>query len=369
LGLLDNVGLVLRSRPGHPAEDSHAGKVGGLRGHRWLLFAVESKVVIHDMVSGAAREAVRTLWDGKAPTALAFLYANAARLLGFLAGDNANEVILGPVLAVGHSGGSIALINLTTLQVSESRHHVNRDAHVSERTSFHLADHHCRGLMQPWRQQRADGHPLAVQVYAKLAGGHKGAVTGMLPLGSKEPAGPDRLVTAAADGTVAVWEPSLATPSSVHAPVATWKAHDGPVSSLTFFRHLTDTPEQPQLRLATSGAGSVTSCPECLASAQDTYRTGCRWLKPSALWDTMQARRRTGGYAFGTQASGSQQGPQSLWPRAQWPRCCSAAMVRRPLGTSRACCWCPRCSYLENTCPTWSPVISDAPLAMQPPCK
>lgn len=101
-----------------PALGRSTGKVGGLRGHRWLLMAVESKVVIHDMVSGGAREAVRTLWDGKAPTALAFLYANAARLLGFLAGNNANEVILGPVLAVGHSGGSIALINLTTLQVN-----------------------------------------------------------------------------------------------------------------------------------------------------------------------------------------------------------------------------------------------------------
>lgn len=50
-----------------------------------------------------------------------------------------------------------------------------------------------------------------VQVYAKLAGGHKGAVTGLLPLGSTEPGGPDRLVSAAADGTVAVWQPSLAT--------------------------------------------------------------------------------------------------------------------------------------------------------------
>ncbi len=60
---------------------------------------------------------MRTLWDGKAPTALGFLYANAARLLGFIGGDNANEVILGPVLAVGNSAGSIALINLTTLQV------------------------------------------------------------------------------------------------------------------------------------------------------------------------------------------------------------------------------------------------------------
>ncbi len=36
------------------------GKVGGLRGHRWLLMAVESKVVIHDMVSGGSREAVRS---------------------------------------------------------------------------------------------------------------------------------------------------------------------------------------------------------------------------------------------------------------------------------------------------------------------
>lgn len=90
-------------------------------------------------------------------------------------------------------------------------------------------------------------------MYAKLTGAHKGAVTSMLPLGSKEPAGPDRLVTAAADGTVAVWEPSLATPTNTHAPVATWKAHDGPVSSLTFFRHLTGTPEQPPLRLVTAG--------------------------------------------------------------------------------------------------------------------
>ena len=36
---------------------------------------------MHDLLSGAAREIVRTNWDGKQPTALAFLYANAARLL------------------------------------------------------------------------------------------------------------------------------------------------------------------------------------------------------------------------------------------------------------------------------------------------
>lgn len=77
-----------------------------------------AQVVMHDLLSGAAREIVRTHWDGKQPTALAFLYANAARLLGFVAGDNSNEILLGPVLAVGSASGSVTLLNLTTLQVS-----------------------------------------------------------------------------------------------------------------------------------------------------------------------------------------------------------------------------------------------------------
>lgn len=94
-----------------------AGKVGGLRSHRWLVMAADSKVVIQDLVSGRAREAVRTLWGGKDPTALAFLYANAARLLGFDAGTNANEVVLGPLLAVGTTAGTTTLMNFVTLQV------------------------------------------------------------------------------------------------------------------------------------------------------------------------------------------------------------------------------------------------------------
>jgi hypothetical protein len=76
---------------------------------------------MHDLLSGAAREIVRTNWDGKQPTALAFLYANAARLLGFVAGENSNEILLGPVLAVGNAAGSVTLLNLTTLQASRGR--------------------------------------------------------------------------------------------------------------------------------------------------------------------------------------------------------------------------------------------------------
>ena len=72
---------------------------------------------MHDLLSGQAREIVRTVWDGKQPTALAFLFANSARLLGFLAGDNSNEIILGPVLAVGSAAGTVTLLNLSTLQV------------------------------------------------------------------------------------------------------------------------------------------------------------------------------------------------------------------------------------------------------------
>ncbi len=84
------------------------------------MLAIDAKVVIQDMISGQAREAPRPLWGNKDPTALAFLYANAARLLGFDGGSNANEVILGPVLAVGTSAGATTLVNFITLQVSRT---------------------------------------------------------------------------------------------------------------------------------------------------------------------------------------------------------------------------------------------------------
>ncbi len=41
-------------------------------------------------------------------------------------------------------------------------------------------------------------------MYAKLTGVHKGAVTALLPMGSLEPGGPDRLISAGIDGTIAV---------------------------------------------------------------------------------------------------------------------------------------------------------------------
>ena len=51
-----------------------------------------------------------------------------------------------------------------------------------------------------------------MQVYARLTGGHKAAITELQVLGSKEENGHDLLLSAAADGSVAVWEPSSAAP-------------------------------------------------------------------------------------------------------------------------------------------------------------
>ena len=59
-----------------------AGRVRGLKGHRWLVLACETKVVLRDLRSGEMREVPRGVLDAKAPTRLAFLFVNSPSLLG-----------------------------------------------------------------------------------------------------------------------------------------------------------------------------------------------------------------------------------------------------------------------------------------------
>jgi hypothetical protein len=195
------------------------GALRALRARRWLLAACDNKVTLHDLSSAASLDISRAAaFESRAPTRLAFLLLNAASLTGFGGGGGGAgappEVT--PVLAVGVSSGAIFLVDPTTMAV-----------------------------------------------YAKLAGGHKGAVTALLPLGSPSPGGPDRLISASADGSVAVWDPSRTPARGADremAPAKTFKAHDGAVRSAALFvahgvaaGNAAAAPSRLPLRLATAG--------------------------------------------------------------------------------------------------------------------
>ncbi|KAL4855688.1 hypothetical protein ACK3TF_003771 [Chlorella vulgaris] len=120
-----------------------------------------------------------------------------------------NKPGLAPVMAVGTSGGSIFLIS-----------------------------------------------PDTMTVYGKLSGAHGKAVTAMLPLASEVPGGPDMLLSASADGTLAVWDPSrspMKGPDREIAAKHSFKAHDNGVQAMAYFLSYTEKAEPPVLRLATTG--------------------------------------------------------------------------------------------------------------------
>jgi len=64
-----------------------AGKIRGLHGHRWLVVACDTKLLMHDLSSNLSREVARTALDGKAPTSVAFMYINNPGLLGQTVGS------------------------------------------------------------------------------------------------------------------------------------------------------------------------------------------------------------------------------------------------------------------------------------------
>lgn len=95
-----------------------------------------------------------------------------------------------------------------------------------------------------------------MQVHARLGGVHKSAVTELITLSAKEAGSPDGLVSTAADGTVAVWEPSVSTiklPEREITAKHSFKAHDGEILSAALIASPSDSPEAGQLYLVTSG--------------------------------------------------------------------------------------------------------------------
>jgi WD40 repeat protein len=185
-------------------------------GRRWIVAACENKVTLHDIASSHSLDISRSAaFESKAPTRLAFLLLNAPSLLGAAATSSASTAAqLLPIMAVGTSSGSIYLTN-----------------------------------------------PTSAAVFAKLAGGHRGSITALLPFAAADgPMGPDRLLSASSDGSIAIWDPSrTATRGSDREfpPVRTFKAHDSGVRDAAFFLTLdasTTTAPPPSALTAVAGA-------------------------------------------------------------------------------------------------------------------
>lgn len=172
--------------------------IKGISKHCWIVAACDNKVSFHDLASSRTHDFSRSsIFESKSPTRLAVLVYNSRNFVRMPVHDASEaareEYIAFPVLAVGTSSGSIYLI-----------------------------------------------HPEKGVLYGKCTGGHSKAVTAMKVIGPSSPGGPDRLVTASADGTLAVWDPSITARSMTGSaidisPSKTVKAHDGGVHDLEFF--------------------------------------------------------------------------------------------------------------------------------------
>lgn len=208
--------LQSQQRGAYDASDIPSlGGVRGLQGRRYIVAACESKVTLHDLCSSTSLDISRSLaFESKVSTRLAFLLCNAPSLSGSVptpGATSASAPTLSPVLAVGVTSGAIYLVR-----------------------------------------------PTSGAVYGKLAGAHRGAITSLLVLGSEEPGGPDRLISASADGTVALWDPSRTPRRGAEREIAhvrSFKAHEGGVlSAALFVGYAGEAPEGLPLRLMTTGA-------------------------------------------------------------------------------------------------------------------
>lgn len=120
----------------------------------------------------------------------------------------AAQALVVPVIAVGTAAGATYLLSSSALQA--------RPAAPSGRPAQGASSGVLRTRCMPWASSGpAWNETRARQVHAKLVGGHKGAVTALAALAPAQPGGPDRLLSAGADGTVALWEPSAAAPREV----------------------------------------------------------------------------------------------------------------------------------------------------------
>ena len=124
-----------------------------------------------------------------------------------------------------------------------------------------------------------------MQVQARLTGGHKAAITRLVTLPAKEAGAPDALISASADGTIALWQPSTSAiklPDKEIAPKMSFKAHDNEILSAVLIAAPSDSPEAGQLNLVTSGEvlHRQAAAPE-LRTLQQRQPHNCYQLMPA----------------------------------------------------------------------------------------
>lgn len=118
---------------------------------------------------------------------------------GYGSGDSNAQAIIMPVMAVGTSSGTIYLQNVSTLQASSRRFL------LVVRNMDHCKQPHVgkggKSFPPHKRKQSAcfdsSSVVFCMQVYARLTGGHKAAVTQLQVLGSKIKNNHDLLLSAA----------------------------------------------------------------------------------------------------------------------------------------------------------------------------
>ena len=161
--------------------DGGGGGGGRPPGARWLVAACDTKVLARDLSGeggGAGWEVPRSALDSRAPTCLALM----AR---FVAPGGGGESDCGPSAPPAAEGGAPPFAP-TTLPLAPTL-----AVGTASGSVFLLS-------------------PDSGAVLARLGGAHKGAVTCVLALPSPDGCAGDILITGAADGSVAFWQPSAA---------------------------------------------------------------------------------------------------------------------------------------------------------------
>ena len=133
-----------------------------------------------------------------------------------------------PVMAVGTAGGSTFLINPDTMTVYAK---LRYDCLVLVQVVVLFDQGDVAVLINPGMPGCPPADPALP--LCSCSGAHSKGVTALLPLASEAPGGPDRLLSAGADGTLALWDPSLTVARGADRDMSakhSFKAHDSGIA-------------------------------------------------------------------------------------------------------------------------------------------